>query len=218
MHIRMPKAVQAFQYGLNGFAQVVSKTNSLEKLLSIAYKAIRLYSQIKNTAEGTFGLTKLSMQVKSSVEILRVVLLVNLMQELMSPNKEGVYFFRRASWQKCVGRIFLLFYSFLSNIKLAAKLELIQIEKINRIAIGRLTIFNFLTEGQYIFYCACTAAEGMRTKSWSRVAASIGKISVAALALVLEGLNAKMSFYAPIVTALSLTIDVFCVTRTRRII
>lgn len=217
MYVRQCQPViQAYQHGLNSFNKVVSRTDSLERLLRIVEKAIRIYSQIQDLYGKIVdaGIVKLSLQVKSGIEILGVVLSVNLMQELMCPDKDGLYFIRKASWQKCLGRIFLLFYSLLANIKLAAKFEWISIEKINKIAIGHLTIFKALTGVFYVLYYVSVVGEGVRVKHWFKVATSIGKIFVTISALSLAANDISTLNCVLTITSLSFTIDVFCIVRT----
>lgn len=210
------KAIQAFQRGFTAFAETLSKTDSLERLLRVIQKGILLYAEIKNTREEIGGsvLVNVSRQVKSSREILKVVVGVHLMQRSMCPNKKGEYFFRKATWQKCAGRISLLFYYLLSNAKLAAKLELVQIRRLNTVIVGRLPLLNLLTEGSYILYTVLAAREGARKTQWFYVAISIGKIFVAVVGLALEAFSCEIPLCALSVNALSFTLDVISMTKT----
>lgn len=214
------KPIQIYQQGLNGFAHIVSNTSSLEKVLRIIYKAIKFYSEMYSATGKTIalGFTNLSLQIRNSSEILSSIQSVNLMQGLTCPNRQGLYFFQRMSWQRCAGKIFFLFYSILSNIRLAAKLKFIDLGKISKVAIGHLPIFRLTTGSFYMLYCFCTVGEGIRTKGWFKVTTSIGKIFVTALTLFLQALNIKRSLFILAINGVSCAIDTLCLAKDMEIV
>jgi hypothetical protein len=124
-------AVQACQTGLAHFAKSTSKTQTLGHVLRIINKTIRFFSLLyeKEVASNC------SRQIKGSIEILGVVQGVHLAHELLCPDAQGQYFIQRASLEKCVGQGLLFGYNFLSNLKLAEKLELAPLPEFTRIVI-----------------------------------------------------------------------------------
>lgn len=207
--------IQAYEQGLNSFAHIVSNTNSLEKFLRITYKVIKFYSETQYTTgkKIALGLVNLSLQLRNTIEILGAIQSVNLIKKLTCPNKEGLYFFYRVSWQKYTSNIFFLFYSIFSNIKLAAKLKFINLGKIGKVAIKHLPIFTLVTGTLYILSCSCTVGEAVRTQDWFKAATSVGKIFITALTLFLQALHIHRTFYILALTGVSAIIDTLCLAK-----
>lgn len=129
------------------------------------------------------------------------------MQELVCPDKKGFYFFRRFSWQKCAGRIFLLLYTILTDIKLATKFGFIQLGKIDRIAIWHISSLRLAINGVYVLYRFFVAYEAMRAKVWWKVAISTGKIIMVILGIIITAQNISFVPFLLTVRAISLGID-----------
>ncbi|MBX9923833.1 MAG: hypothetical protein K2Y01_06955 [Rhabdochlamydiaceae bacterium] len=221
MHVSTPKKTGlGYESALETFSRITSNTSSLKRFLRIVYKALKFHSEIHLLMGGiaNSGTSKLALQLRESVEILTTAHSVNLVQELTCPNKKGVYFFYRASWQRCASRIFFLFYSFLHHVQLAEKFQFIDLGKISKIAIGQLPIFKFVAGSMSALSSACAVGEGIRVKEWFKIITSIGKIFVIVLTLALEALSIQRTFYILLLTGTSCSIDIFCLAKNEKLI
>lgn len=185
----------------------IAHTESLERCLKVVKKSIQLYTNAKENTANLLTLNKLKNQLTDTIEILAVAQTVNLVHELSCPNESGLYYFARSTWQKSIGRIFYLFYSICGNLHFLAKFEFIQLGKIHKIAIGHLSLFRMVSEGQYVLYRIFSAWDGIVTKSWWKVALSIGKIFVTISLLLIEMMNVQRIPVVMTITAISLIIE-----------
>ncbi len=202
------------QQGLTHFSQSASKTNSLEQILRIFHKTIKIISLLLEKAGAL--LNKCSIQIEQSVEVLGVVQGVQLIQEFSCPDSQGLYLFQSASWQKCLGRGFLFGYNILSNLKLAEKLELIHLPEMTRIAIGSCSILRLATDVSYLFYRLSALSEGIRTGRLWQAAISVSKVFTTIFSLILRILNVRATLLVLALTCVSVLTDVSNLAKTEK--
>jgi hypothetical protein len=191
--------VRLFQHALEGFVQSTAKTKSLEQILRIFHKTIRLFSLSQKKA---------AIHLENTIETLGVVQGIHLIQELVCPDRRGLYFLQRESWPRCVGRGFLFGYNLLLNLKLAEKLELLNLPSVTRVAIGRCSLLRLATSSSYLLYRLTVITEGIRQGRLWQVAISASKICTVACALLLRLSSAQAPLLEFALTAVSLLTDV----------
>lgn len=204
------KVLRVYQQGLNSFAHILSNTNSLEKFLRIHYKTLKCYSKIKPPSP---GITHLSLHLRTSLEVLSSIQTFTLIQQISCPNREGQYLFKRASWQSCASKVFLLFYSILSKIRLAAKLKFINQKRLNKATLGHLPVFKLITSIFYLLSCVCLAGEGWRIKNRFKTITSTGKMVITTFTLLIEAFSIQKTVYVLILTGASCALDVVCLAK-----
>ncbi len=200
-------SMQVCQQRLTHFAQSTSKTDCVEQILRIFQKAIKLCFLFQEKGEEAFRLNKCSIQIGKSIEILGVFQGIRLVEEFACPDAQRLYLIQRASLQKRIGRVFLFVYNFLSNLRLAEKLDLIYLPKITRIAIGQCSLLRLATDVSYLFYRLLAIIEGIRTRRLWQVAISISKIFTATSSLILRMLNTQATFFVLVLTGVSILTD-----------
>lgn len=179
--------IQSFQQKVKTTSVILESTSSLEYILRVAAKAIEFYIEAAK-AQGMvvlLGYAKLQTQLQDNIETLGFVQTFHYLHEMLCPDIKGLYFFKRYSWQKCASRIFLLCYSILTDLKLAAKFGFVQLEKIDKVAFWGLSPLRLTIKSTYIFYRFFAACEGVRTKVWWKVGVSLGKIVLTILGAVI---------------------------------
>lgn len=191
-------SVHAFQHALEGFAQSTAKTRSLAQVLRIFHKAIRLFSLSQK---------KVAIHLENTIGSLGMIQGVRLVQEFVCPDSQGLYFIQRESWQRCVGRGFLFGYSFLLNLNLAEKLELISLPNITRIAIGRCSLLRLAADSCYLLYRLTVISEGLRTGKLWQVLVSASKVCTVAGALLLRLSNTQAALFEFALRACSILTD-----------
>lgn len=199
-------SLQVCQQGLTCFAHSTSKTDSLEQILRIFYKTIKFYSLLQQK-EDEFRLNKCSIQIEKSIEILGVIQGVHLIEEFACPDNQGLYFIQRASLEKCISRVFLFGYNFLSNLRLAEKLDLVQLPDIARVAIGHCSLLRLATDISYLFYRLLAISEGVQTGRLWQVAISVSKVFTVTSTLILRILNAEAALFVLALTSISILTD-----------
>ncbi len=197
--------VRICQQRLTQFVQCTSKTHSLEIILRIFHKTIKFFSLLLQKGEAF--LNKCSLQILKSIEMLGVIQGIHLIQEFVCPDDTGLYLFQRASLEKCLGRGFLFGYSFLSNLNLAEKLELLQLPKAARMAVGHCSLLRVATDVSYLFYRLFSLIEGIRKKKLAQAAIAISKIFTIISTLILTILNAQVPFLVLALTGISILTD-----------
>ena len=195
--------------------QIVSQIDTLDRFLRIIDQAAQLHIEAQSALNAVASLcfVKLHKQFREVIEILGVSQGIMLAEELIYPNEKGVYFFQRASWQRSLGRIFLVCYSCLRILKWIAKLEFIQLGRITRIVAGNLTYLRLITDCSYIFYRIFGIAEGIRTKTAWRVGVSAGKIIAVAASLAISAWKVQVAACTLGVIGLNLALDCYILNR-----
>lgn len=199
-------SIRSYQQGLTHFSLAIRKTASLEIVLRIFQKTIRIFSILRDQGE-VFTFQKCSIQIGDSIEVLGVVQGVHLIQEFICPDSQGLYLMQRSSRQRCASRCFLVGYNFLSNLKFAKKLELLHLPEITRVAIGSCSSLRVATDFSYLLYRFSVINEAMRTGRLWQVAISISKIFTTTSTLILRIYNARASLLLLALTSLSLLTD-----------
>jgi hypothetical protein len=210
MELQPLSSVQVWQQGLSHFAKSTSKTQTLEQVLRIINKTIRFFSLLyeKEVASNC------SRQIKGSIEILGVVQGIHLAHELLCPNAQGQYFVQRASLEKCIGQGLLFGYNFLSNLKLAEKLELAPLPEFTRIVICGSTLLRLATDISYLFYCILSLREKIRRGRVWQVAISVSKIFIFTSTLILRFFNAEATLFVLALTGVSILTDMGSLAKT----
>lgn len=200
-------SIRVCQQRLTHFAQSTSKTDFLEKILRIFQKTIKLCFLFQEKGEEALRLNKCFIQIGKSIEVLGVFQGIHLVEEFACPDAQGLYLIQRASLQKCIGRVFLFVYNFLSNLRLAEKLDLIHLPKITRIAIGQCSLLRLATDISYLFYRLLAISEGIRTGRLWQVAISVSKVFTMTSSLILRMSNAHAAFFVLVLTSVSILTD-----------
>lgn len=205
---RHQQVVPALQQSLKVFVDLISKTDSLERLLSIAYKSIQFYAEVVKTKGIVIsaGLSKLNCQLEGSVEILAGVQIVSILHELTCRDVKGLYLFQSACWQKSAGRIFLLCYYLLADLKFYDKFGFIRLGKIAKAAICHFPVLSLIRKCCYVLYRICAVLEGVKTKNWWKVALSICKIFIVIFTIIVTAQGFHTAFCISIIS-LDLTLD-----------
>ena len=112
--------------------------------------------------------------------------------------------------------VFLFGYNFLSNLKLAEKLELIRLAEMTRVVVGRCSLFLLATDSCYLLYRLCVIIEGLRTNKTLQVAASASKIFTVTSTLILTILNTQAAFLVLGLTGISVLTDVVYLAKTEK--
>ena len=200
-------SIRGCQQRLTHFAQSASKADFLEQILRIFQKTIKFCFLLQEKGEEALRLNKCFIQVGKSIEIFGVFQGIHLVEELACPEAQGLYLIQRASLQKCIGRIFLFVYNFLSNLRLAENLDLIHLPKITRIAIGQCSLLRLATDSSYLFYRLLAISEGIRTERLWQVAISASKVFTVTSSLILRMLNTQATFFVLVLTGVSILTD-----------
>jgi len=166
----------------------------------------------------SLGIVHISLHIKTTLEVLSAIQTITLLRTLSCPNVQGVYFFKRASWQICGAKIFLLGYSLLANIRLAVKLKIIDPKYLGKSTFGHVPIFRLVTSTFYLLSCAFLAAEGVRVHSTFQVMTAIGKMSVITFTLFLETLHIQTTLYVVAITAFSCMLDVLSLAKQEHLL
>lgn len=217
MQCRSLLPIQICQQGLSEFAQMTSKTDSLERCLRIFYKTIKLCQEFRQFLGQSkiLQLDRCSIQIIDCVETLGIVQGIHLVQEFVCPDKQGKYLIQRASLPKWMGRIFLCGYNCLLNLKLAEKLAFIHLSAMHRIAIGRCSFLLLTNNSFYLLYRLCAMSEAIRAKRFWQVAVSIAKIFITTSKLILKIFNTQAPLFSLSLTCLSLLTDLIHLYRAR---
>jgi hypothetical protein len=171
------------QNKLTSIGQTLSHTPSLEVILGIASKALKLHFSLQK--EVFQALSNLQTHLQTSLELIRSANVVHYTQELSCPDQKGIYFFERFHWQKSASRVCLLLYYLLSTVNFTAKLGFIQIERIGTIWL-------------YILSRFFTAFDKWRSKEWDKMAISLAKIATILMGFVITSVALQ---------AISLSVD-----------
>lgn len=193
---------------LNAVSDIFASTESSEIILRVAAKAIKFYIEFIQRSAG-IGWNKLQSLLQESSEVLGILQTVHCAKEMICADKRGFYFFHKYSLYKCCSRVFLLFYTIFTDIKLAQKLEFVKLQKIDQIVFWNITRLRCALSGTYILYRVFYACEGVRLGTWWKVAVSIGKIVMTVLEI---GITAKKICFIPhliVIRGISLGIDSF---------
>lgn len=197
-----------FQKSLNSASRTCKYSESIELVFRVAAKAIKFYIEfIRKQAHD--GWKNLQSQLHESSEWLGVLQTIHCITEIVCPDKQGLYLFQKHSKAKFLGRICLLFYSIFRAIKLIKNLGFIQLKKIEKIVFWNISRLRCATIGTYILYRTFYAYESVYSKTWWKVAVSIGKIAMTILEIMI---TAKKIYLVPllfIIRGTSLGIDSF---------
>lgn len=202
--------IQSYNRSITILAALVSHTDSLERLLKITDKVIRLRIQMHRVMETVCfaGFGKLHCQLRDSIEILGVMQSIHLIEQLTCPNEKGSYFFQRMPWKRNAERVFLACYSCLSNTRWLEQLGFIELRKIGHKFVGNLSVLKLITDCSYIFYRIFVIGQAIQTKTWWKVAMSIGKIFVVIMTLATSAWNLHPLGTLGL-TGLSLSLDIW---------
>lgn len=207
--------IQSYSPSITVLSNLVSHTDSLERLLKITDKAIQLHIQMHRImATVVFeGFGKLHRQLRDSIGLLGVMQSIHLIKELTCPNKTGLYFFQQIPWDRNAGRLFLAGYSCLQNARWMEQLGFVQLGKISRGFIGNLSALKLITDCFYIFYRISIINQAIQKKTWSKVTISIGKIFVVTMTLVLSAWSLHPMYTFGLIS-FSLALDI-CIIKQR---
>lgn len=137
------KEVRAFQKGLALTHEAVSKTENLKNVAKVGSKAIELFSLL--TGKVSLAFKMLSSHLRETVDIIESFALVGRFKELACP-ENGEYFLKKSSWQKCADRILLTASGVLKTINLAAKFTFINLGKIAKLTLGKVSLLWLVPE------------------------------------------------------------------------
>lgn len=200
-------SIRTCQERLTHFTHSTWKIDCVEKILRISQKTIKFYLFFQGKGEEALRLNKCFGQVGKSIETLGVFQGIHLIEEFACPDDQGLYLIQRVSLQRCFSRVFLFAYTFLLNLRLAEKLDLICLPKITRIAIGQCSLIRLATDISYIFHRLLTIGEGIRTGKLWQVAISVSKVFTITSSLILRMLSTQATCFALVLTSVSILTD-----------
>lgn len=190
------------------FVTAFKSTESVEIIFRVAAKAIRFYQQFI-AHNPSIGWLKLHSQLKESYELLGVLKTFHITQEIFFKDNQGLYLFQRHSLFKSLNLIFSLVYTIFINYKLMKAYKFIQMGKIDEIVFWNLSWLKCFTNGSTILYRSFSACEAIRTKTWWKVATSIGKIVITILEMMITAEKIQFMSYIRLIRGASLGLDSF---------
>lgn len=129
--------------------EAIAKNENLDKVAKIITKTVDFVSLLTGKVSSAFK--AFASSLKQTTEVIELFGFVGRVKELVCPDKNGAYFLKKSTWQKCADRVFLTAASIFKTINMAAKFTLINLGKAAKFAIGKVPVLKLIPDTLVMF-------------------------------------------------------------------
>lgn len=141
---------QFHHYEIENTAIIATQFDALEKFSKVAYRIIGIAEII--TKEISHSWILVSQQFKDLVFIIESSRFFVVANPVLFPDKNGETFFKKNTLVKCCERVSLTFHTFLKMVYGGVRVNLLNLGKYGKYAIGNVTVFRTMIEVSILSY------------------------------------------------------------------